>query len=196
MMDFKIRRLDNVKFSFDELESYYNDIKTNFQYLKWVPPGNMVDQAYSWAIQTKLKDPNQPCGPYHWPGEDTSQFNNNYDTPTAMIFGFAKKIIDTFPSVKQTNITTHAPGTIIEFHIDKELELEDHYKIHFPIETNKDSFFQFEGEEFHLEAGYAYLVNTGIPHGTNNKGTTERAHLIFKIPASKIDEILTVNYEI
>lgn len=196
MLDFKIRRLDNVRFSLDELTSYYNTIKQDYQRMKWVPPEEMAGQAYSWAIQTKLKDPTQPCGPYHWPGEDTSQFNNNYDTPTELIFGFGKKIIDTFPSVKQTNITTHAPGTIIEFHIDKELELEPHVKIHFPIETNTSSFFQFDEEEFHLEVGYAYLVNTSIPHGTNNKGTTERAHLIFKIPVSKIDEILTVDYEI
>lgn len=195
-MDFKIKKLDNVKFSFKELEDYYHEIKTNYQKLKWTPPGDMSDQAYSWAIQTKLQDPTQPCGPYHWPGEDTSKFNNRYDTPTELIFGFGEKIISLFPEVKQTNITVHSPGTIIEFHIDKELELEDHFKIHFPIETNDSSVFQYEDEEFHLEVGSAYLVNTGILHGTNNRGTTERAHLIFKIPASKVNEILNTAYEI
>lgn len=196
MLNFKIRRLDNVKFSVNELVEYYNIIKQDYQHMKWVPPGQMAKQAYSWAIQTKLKDPTQPCGPYHWPGEDTSQFNNNYDTPTEMIFGFGKKVIDLFPGVKQTNITTHAPGTIIEFHIDTELELEPHVKVHIPIETNSSSFLQFDDEEFHLEVGYAYLVNTGIIHGTNNKGSTERAHLIFKIPLSKVSELLTTHYEI
>ena len=195
-MDFKIKKLDNVKFSFKELEAYYHEIKRNYQKLKWTPPGEMSSQAYSWAIQTKLQDPTQPCGPYHWPGEDTSTFNNRYDTPTELIFGFGEKIISVFPEVKQTNITVHSPGTIIEFHIDKELELEDHFKIHFPIETNEDSVFQYEDEEFHLEAGSAYLVNTGILHGTNNRGITERAHLIFKIPASKVSEILNTAYEI
>lgn len=196
MLDFKIKRLDNVKFSLAELTDYYHEIKRNYQHLKWTPPGDMSEQAYSWAIQTKLKDPTQPCGPYHWPGEDTSEFNNNYDTPTAMIFGFAQRVIELFPEVKQTNITTHAPGTAIAFHIDQELELEDHFKIHFPIETNEQSYFQFDGQEFHLEAGHAYLVNTGIPHGTDNRGTTERAHLIFKIPVRRIDEILSKDYEI
>lgn len=195
-MDFKIRQLDNIVFSVDELLSYYATLKERYQHLKWVPPGDMAAQAYSWAIQTKLKDPSLPCGPYHWPGEDTSQYNNRYDTPTDMIFGFAKKLMDKFPEAKQMNLTTHAPGTIIDFHIDKELELEDHFKIHLPIETNEQSVFQFEGEEFHLKVGCAYLVNTGIPHGTNNKGTTERAHLIFKVPVRTINNILTTHYEI
>lgn len=196
MLDFKIKRLDNIKFSMKDLENYYQELKDNYQHLKWKPPGDMAGQAYSWAIQTKLSDPTLPCGPYHWPGEDTSQFNNRYDTPTEMVFGFAQRILELFPEAKQMNLTTHAPGTSIAFHIDSELELEDHYKIHLPIETNSGSFFQFEGQEFNLELGHAYLVNTGIPHGTDNRGTTERAHLIFKIPVRTVTEILNTAYEI
>jgi hypothetical protein len=196
MLNFKIRRLDNIKFSYQELLDYYHTIKSNYQHMKWTPPTDMSDMAYCWSIQTKMKDPSIPCSPYHWPGDDEKDFNSDFDTPTDMLFGFGQKILDTFSKVKQTVITVHRPGTKLPWHIDSETYLEDHWKIHLPIETNHQSYFQYEGEEFVLAAGHAYLVNTSINHATDNRGTTERAHLIFKVPVTTIPDILNNQYEI
>ena len=196
MLDFKIRRLDNIKFSYQDLLAYYNTIKQDYQHMKWIPPSDMADMAYCWSIQTKMKDPTRPCSPYHWPGDREEDFNSTFDTPTELVFGFAKRVIDIFPDVKQTVITVHTPGTKLPWHTDAETFLEDHWKIHLPIETNSQSYFQYDDEEFVLEAGHAYLVNTSINHATDNRGLTERAHLIFKVPVRAIPDILSNTYEI
>jgi hypothetical protein len=188
MLTFNVEKLSNIKFSFDELTSFYKTIKKDYQSMEY--RSKVFPNGYSYAMQTKLADPTQPCFPYDAPGEEAS--NYKFDTPTPLMFGFAKKLLDAFPYAKQMVITTHGPGAQIEFHIDKELyNDEEHVKIHIPIETNDSSYFQFEDEEVVLECGSVYLVNTTVPHGTINKGTTERAHLIFKVPLSSVDNILT-----
>ena len=196
MFNFKVKRLDNFKFSQAELLKYYRTIKEDFQDLKWQPPGSMAAQAYSWAIQTKMLDVTKPCSPYHWPGDNPADFNSDFDTPTKLVFGFGAKILAHFPQAKQLVITVHAPGTQLPWHTDAETYLEDHWKIHLPIETNQHSLFQYEDEDFVLEAGSAYLVNTSLTHATYNQGTTERAHLIFKIPVSIVHDVITKQYEI
>ena len=196
MLDFKIQKLNNFKFSHAELVEYYLTIKEKYQNLKWQPPGNMASLAYSWAIQTKMLDTTKPCPPYHWPGDIDQTFNNDFNTPTALVFGFGEKLLNAFPQAKQLVITVHAPGTDLPWHVDKENYLDDHWKIHLPIETNSSSLFQYQQEDFVLETGHAYLVNTSVTHATSNKGHTERAHLIFKIPVSQVATILTTNYEI
>jgi len=195
MLNFKIKRLDNIKFDHAELLAYYHTLKQDYRHMMWKPPpGEFAELICSWAIQTKMKNPALPCNPYHLPGDNPADFNNDFDTPTELIFGFSKKILDTFPDVKQTVITVHYPGTVLPWHTDTEEYLEDHYKIHIPIETNNQSYFQYRDEEFVLKTGHAYLVNTEIDHATDNRGITERAHLIFKVPTRCIDGILNTEY--
>jgi hypothetical protein len=159
--------------------------------MKWTALDNTV---YGWAIQTKLKDVTLPCSPFLWHADSDKNFNNDFDTPTEMLFGFGKKIVDTFPHVKQTLINVHCAGASLPWHIDT--YLGDHWKIHFPIESNNKNFFQYEGEEFVLTPGNVYLVNTSVNHATDNRGKTERAHLIFKVPVRSISDILSKQYEI
>lgn len=188
MLNFKIEPLENFKFSFDELLAYYKEIKEQYKHLEC--RSVLFPNGYSYAMQTKLADPNVPCPPFHMPGE--TGVNNNFDTPTPLMFGFAKKILDNFAYAKQLVITVHGPGAQIAFHTDDEIFLpEEHLKIHLPIESNDESYFQFENEEFVLKPGTAYLVNTTLPHGTDNRGNSERAHLIFKVPVSSVQDILT-----
>lgn len=194
MLDFKVKRLDNIKFSHDEVIAYYEEVTEHYQYLKWTPPADINIGLHSWAVQTKLKDITKPCNPYHLPGDNKDDCAGDFDTPTELVFGFAKKVIDVFPEVKQTVITVHYPGATLPWHKDEEEYLEDHWKIHIPIVTNSQSYFQYEDEEFSLETGHAYLVNTSLTHATANQGTTDRAHLIFKVPVSRIEEILTRQY--
>jgi len=195
MPEFKIKRLNNVKFNHAELIAYYQILKQDYDHMKWqAPPGEFSDLAYSWAIQTKMKDATRPCSPYHLPTDNENDFTGDFDTPTELIFCFGKKIIDAFPEVKQTVITVHYPGTKLPWHTDTEEQLEDHCKIHIPIETNDLSYFLYEDEKFVLETGHAYLVNTSIDHATDNRGTTERAHLIFKIPTRFVDDIINKEY--
>jgi hypothetical protein len=79
MLDFKIKRLDNVKFNHAELVAYYQILKHNYDHMKWqAPPGEFSDLAYSWAIQTKMKDASRPCSPYHLPTDNENDFIGNF----------------------------------------------------------------------------------------------------------------------
>lgn len=191
-MNFKIKKLDNIKFSHKELVEYYETIKKDYQHLRWDSSmindhkEHKVNQLYSWAVQSNLKDPNKPCAPYHIDASDAVDPNDNFNIPTDLVFGFGQKIIETFPNIRQTVISGHPPGTRINFHVDN----DEFVKIHIPIYTNDKSYFDFENERFLLEEGSAYLINTSIVHGTENLGTTDRVHLIFKIKMSDVENIL------
>jgi hypothetical protein len=196
MLDFKVKRLDNIKFAHHELLAYYEKVRDKYQHLKWTVDSSIdtknhkANNMYSWAIQSNLKDPNKPCPPYHIKHDDDVIESDTFDVETVLNFGFGKKILDTFSDVRQTVIAAHPPGTSIDLHIDNPKFI----KVHIPIITNDKSYFQFEGENINLEVGHAYLINTTIPHGTLNEGDTDRIHLIFKIPTTFIDELLNNEY--
>jgi len=198
MLNFKIKLLDNVVFDQSELISYYDKINKDYQHMRWTPGNNIdtkthsVNEMYSWAVQSNLKDPTKPCPPYHIDtGEEISEADN-CQVPTELIVGFGKKIIDTFPEARQLGISGHPPNTKIELHPDN----DEFLKIHIPIITNPDAWFLYEDEKFNMQVGNAYLVNTTILHGTYNQGSTDRIHMIFKFPAAQLETILTGMYSI
>lgn len=195
-LNFKIKKLDNIKFSHAALIEYYNCVVEHYPQLKWTPPSSAnslthnVSEMYSWAIQSNLKDPTKPCPPYHiYAGEEVSE-NNDCRVPTELIFGFAERLLNTLPEVRQLGIAGHPPGTRIDLHPDN----DEFLKIHIPIKTNPDAWFFFEDEKFNMEIGSAYFVNTILPHGTNNLGNDDRVHLIFKFPVSVVNDLLTKEY--
>lgn len=203
MLNFKIKTLDNVVFNFEDLTEYYKQVKSQYQYLKWVPKPELgYKNVYSWAIQTNLENTDIPAAPYNLPGEwlgvEQRKINNTkFNTPTKLIFGFAEQVLKAFPSAKHFVLITHGAGFIIPPHIDDaEGQDEDHIKIHVPIESNDQSYFEFGDEKFVMKPGKFYLVNTMLEHSTINSGTTERAHLIFKIPVSEFDQICSQTFDL
>jgi len=78
---------------------------------------------------------------------------------------------------KKWLVTIHTPGTKLITHQDA----PDKIRVHIPIHTNADSNWIIGGKEYHMEVGWAYLVNTTIPHSVENKGTTDRIHLYGKV---------------
>lgn len=196
MLEFKVKKLDNIKFDINELIDYFHKLEQNYQHLKWTVPGNMnklahkVDEVYSWAIQSNMKDPSKPCPPYHIQNKEDQDPSDSFQIPTELIFGFGKKIVDTFPNIRQTVIACHPPGTYIDQHIDS----ENFVKVHIPIKTNSNSYFIYGEEKFNLEVGNAYLINTAIMHGTDNKGDSDRVHLIFKISEADAKHLIDTEY--
>jgi hypothetical protein len=195
MLDFDIKELPNFTFSFNELLDYYNFVKTDFTHMMWTPDNfdtqdHKVNGLYSWAIQSNLKDANKPCPPYDV--KHDTEVTGQFDTPTSMLVGFANKIVTCFPEVRQTVISAHPPGTVINQHVDN----DEFLKIHIPIETNSDSFFVFGDKHYNLEITKAYLINTTRAHGTINKGSTDRIHLLFKFPINYADEILNKEWKL
>jgi hypothetical protein len=198
MLDFKIKRLDNIRINFVDLQEYYAMVQQEFQGLKWTVPSNIntmthsVSNMYSWAVQSNLIDPTVPCPPYHIDGIEGVSEADDFSVPTDLIFGFAQRLIRALPNIRQTAITGHPSKTKIDLHPDN----DNFLKIHIPIVTNPDAWFFFEDEKFNLEAGSVYMVNTALPHGTENLGSTDRVHMMCKFPYSDAQNILNGNYTI
>ena len=192
MFDFDVKELPNIKFSHSMLLEYYNEVKANFQHLKWTPDNRVsehnVKKLYSWAIQSNLKDVSKPCPPYNI--KHDNEVIGSFDNLTDLVFGFGQLVVDCFPDVRQTVISVHPSTTEIKQHIDN----DEFFKIHIPIETNSKSCFVFGDKKYNLEVGKAYFINTKNKHGTINNGNTDRAHLIFKIPHCHAEKILNEEF--
>lgn len=55
------------------------------------------------------------------------------------------------------------------------------HKIHIPIVTNENVYFELNHDKFYFEEGFAYEVNNIIRHNAVNEGKTDRIHLIFEL---------------
>jgi len=194
--NFEVLELDNFNFSIIELIEFYNTVEKNFQHLKWTPDvtvdtkNHTVNEIFSWAIQSNLKDPSKPCPPYDIKHDNSTV--GTFDVPTEMIFGFAKKLLEVMPFLRQTVISCHPPKTKINFHKDN----DEFVKIHIPIIVNDRSYFNFEKNRYNLKVGKAYLINTDKIHGTENLGDNTRVHLITKLKTKDIDKVLNNEYKI
>ena len=72
------------------------------------------------------------------------------------------------------------PGGVIHPHRDANPAAKWPHKIHVPILTNADVAFFVDGTSYHFAAGEAVEVNNMGLHAVENRGDTERVHLIFE----------------
>ena len=73
-----------------------------------------------------------------------------------------------------------APGGIIHPHRDENAAAKWPHKIHVPLQTNEGVTFFVDGVGYRLEEGEAVEVNNMGVHAVENKGDTDRIHLIFE----------------
>jgi hypothetical protein len=73
-----------------------------------------------------------------------------------------------------------APGGVIHPHRDQNPAAKWPHKIHVPLLTNEDVTFYVDGEGYHLAEGEAVEVNNMGLHAVENRGSTDRIHLIFE----------------
>lgn len=76
------------------------------------------------------------------------------------------------------------PGGMLPWHLDG--VPDKHYvRLHIPLMTNPQCFFETETEKEHLEAnGNAYFIRVNTTHRVYNHGLTERWHLIMDVTDS------------
>jgi hypothetical protein len=111
-------------------------------------------------------------------------------------FGILNSMIETLtlPALRQMLIALHPPGLKVDTHTDGKTR-----KLHVPFYTNKDAVFTFgENRErkYHMELGKGYIINTLVPHGTENNGNTERVHLLSRVDDSFMHSLLSLNCNI
>lgn len=73
-----------------------------------------------------------------------------------------------------------APGGVIQPHADANPAAKWPHKIHVPLQTNDDVTFFIAGTPYHLPEGEAVEVNNMTTHAVENRGSTDRIHLIFE----------------
>jgi hypothetical protein len=73
-----------------------------------------------------------------------------------------------------------APGGVIHPHRDQNPAAKWPHKIHVPLLTNDDVTFYVDGKGYHFAEGEAVEVNNMGLHAVENRGSTDRIHLIFE----------------
>lgn len=89
-------------------------------------------------------------------------------------YGYAR---GDFPRVMLAKM---APGGVIHLHRDANPAAKWPHKIHVPILTNEDVTFYVDGVGYHFAPGEAVEVNNMGLHAVENRGGTDRIHLIFE----------------
>jgi hypothetical protein len=89
-------------------------------------------------------------------------------------YGYAR---GAFPRVMLAKM---APGGVIHPHRDANPAAKWPHKIHVPIQTSDDVTFYVDGIDYHFAAGEAVEVNNMGLHAVENRGSTDRIHLIFE----------------
>jgi hypothetical protein len=81
-----------------------------------------------------------------------------------------------------------APGGVIHPHRDGNPAAKWPHKIHVPIVTNDDVTFYVDGVGYHFAEGEVVEVNNMGLHAVENRGDTDRIHLIFEYYDEDQDE--------
>lgn len=76
------------------------------------------------------------------------------------------------------------PGARIEPHYDRRGD-DLLGRVHIPLITSPYAFFIVGSTPFHMQSGWAYMVNTEILHSVLNEGIVPRIHLMFDIKRSE-----------
>lgn len=215
MFDFKIKRLDKVKFNIDELVEYYYTLERDFQHLKWKPwmiinpdqlevanwyvGGNCNELDWGgWCIQkTQDNTTDEIECPWRVGKSPSASENASVTNRSAVAFGIIEKFLDTFPDVAQMALVIHPPGAHLVMHSDNSPEDIDNQVIQVPILTNDRAYWiDRDGIKTVLQPGYAYLVDTWYDHGTINEGNTPRIHIKFSVNKKHVEWLINTGFDI
>ncbi|HEY1750111.1 MAG TPA: aspartyl/asparaginyl beta-hydroxylase domain-containing protein [Caulobacteraceae bacterium] len=76
-------------------------------------------------------------------------------------------------------------GSQIKTHSDYDLAFEDgHVRLHIPIVTNPGVEFRVNGTVAPMDAGEVWYVRLADPHSVDNRGDTDRIHLVIDAEAN------------
>lgn len=179
-----------------KLQDWYNDLQENYKDWKFIvgenhhvwqfpisdPTGKtghiIPDETgyYTLCWNSDEEGPKpfeQGCAKPEYKDNDNDELN-----PRKCFTGYGLDVVKSLPfRSKKWLVTEHVTGTKLITHQDS----PDKIRVHIPIHTNKASNWIINGKEYHMEPGWAYLVNTTLPHSVENKGTTDRVHLYGKV---------------
>ncbi len=195
-----IIRLDQ-KIDIVKLKNYLQFVIDNFPpYLKqngvwggWSITSSNGTIEDGWQSGEKVNDPNTP----HSLKNDLIELftKNDFTTPTPIykdyILDVVKliKLADPNIQLSRIRIAVLAPHCESEayWHTDGDSrDGEKKFRLHIPIITNDQCFFEYENERHHLKAdGSIYIIDVSRKHRAVNLSDTNRYHLIMNIHYSR-----------
>jgi hypothetical protein len=198
--------LTKLPFSVDirELRAYYSTLKTKYDLLDWSwercgdtiieqwkeaaysDPANLL--THGWAIQSNLKDLTVPCPPWDISTLETTEYRN-----TELVFGIIEKLQSAIPYGYRWAVSVQPPGGKVSLHSDQ----EDECTVWIPIYTDGVAITFVASDRstgYCLESdGSSYLLDTTVPHYTQNDSEQDRVTIIFRLNKKYINELLATN---
>lgn len=191
--------VEKIRAWYEELEANYSDWKfvIGENHHVWQEPisdptgltGHTLpdDTAYytlCWNSDEPGPKPfEQGCAKPEYRDNDNDQLN-----PRKCFTGYGLELVQSMPiHSKKWLVTLHVPGTKLITHQDQ----TDKVRVHIPIYTNDQSNWTIDGKTYHMEPGWAYLVNTTLPHSIENAGDSMRVHLYGKVWTEDVQQLFS-----
>lgn len=193
-LDFTVKKFMRV--DIDKLRAWYDNLERNHSDWKFIyskhkdmwreEPGDITGQTghifmddTAWYTLCWNGTEEGPLPPERGQAKKEYQdVDEDLLYPRTIFDGYARELVESLPiKSKRWLVTIHTPGTRLIEHQDS----PDKIRIHIPIYTNDKSNWIIDGQEYHMEPGWAYVINTSLPHSVYNSGDTDRIHLYGKI---------------
>src|SRR6185295_5651718 len=102
------------------------------------------------------------------------------DTPILQRCPYVREILTKFQCPLQSvRFLKLAAGSRIREHRDYDLGFKDgQLRFHIPITTNPDVQFFLDAHRVELKAGECWYLDFSLPHWIENRGATDRVHLV------------------
>ncbi|MEW6733281.1 MAG: aspartyl/asparaginyl beta-hydroxylase domain-containing protein [Acidobacteriota bacterium] len=93
---------------------------------------------------------------------------------------YMQQVINTFQCEKEAvRLLRLGPKSSIREHVDYGLGYQDgSIRVHIPVVTNPDVDFYLAGEQIIMREGESWYLDFSLPHRVENRGATDRIHLV------------------
>ncbi len=101
-------------------------------------------------------------------------------TPLLARCPYVREVLDFFACPQQSvRFLRLKAGSVVKEHTDLDLGFEDgEVRLHIPVRTNPDLVFMLGGARVMMREGECWYNNFNLPHSVDNRGTTDRIHLV------------------
>jgi hypothetical protein len=142
---------------------------------EWIPHFNQSDYEGSWS-SVALRARGGRAGDIV-PMGAPEEFE---DTQLAARCPHLKAAMDAFEIPKKSvRLLRLAAGAKVKEHCDRDLGLADgELRIHVPVATSEDVEFVVAGRRLVMREGEAWFIDFSQPHRIDNRGTSDRIHLV------------------
>lgn len=112
---------------------------------------------------------------------DITTFGSTF-RPTALLgkCAYFSEVIASIHCEKESvRLLNLAAGSVIHEHRDRGLRYEEGcFRLHIPLQTNRDVDFVVGGMKMEMLAGECWYANFDLPHSVENRSSVARVHLV------------------